>query len=106
MACERCAKDEPVGPSGWCKTCDLDFDVWSRRYATDILWASLSGTVVIAIVALALPILGAPTILALSGVFAGFGTLVGTYRWNRNRRRRQFLAGAAVPRAYLPEPRR
>jgi len=35
----------------------------------------------------------------------GWGTMLAAYRWNAKRRRRQFLAGVALPRAYLPAPR-
>ncbi|MBX3156709.1 MAG: hypothetical protein KF773_11955 [Deltaproteobacteria bacterium] len=104
--CARCAEAERAPRSDWCAACDGAFDVWSRRYATDILWACLGGGVIVCGVALGLPLLGVNFLVAVSGVFAGFGTLYGGYRWNRQRRRRQFLEGAAVPRAYLPEGRR
>ena len=51
---------------------------------------------------LLLPLIGIDWIIAALGVFGGFGTLYGLHRGNRLRRRRQFLAGAAMPRAYLP----
>jgi hypothetical protein len=103
--CIRCAREEPAPRSDWCEACDRAYDVWSRRHATDILWACLGGGIIVSGVALGLPLLGASLLVALGGVFAGFGTLYGGYRWNRQRRRRQFLGGAAMPRAYLPDGR-
>jgi len=103
MACSRCGADEPTNRSGWCATCDRDFDTWSRRHATDILWALLGGGMVVASAAIVLPLLGVTWIVSATGIFAGFGTIIGSYTLIRKRRRRQFLQGAAMPRAYLPE---
>ena len=102
MTCARCAKEAAVGATGWCTDCEQEFDAWSRRYASDILWGVLAAGVLVMFAGVALPLLGAPWLISVTGVFAGFGTIYGLHRWNRNRRRRQFLAGAAMPRAYLP----
>jgi len=102
MPCARCNHDEPLGRSGWCATCERDFDTWSRRHATDILWALLGGGLVVATAAVVLPLLGVTWIVSATGIFAGFGTIVSVYTLTRKRRRKQFLRGAAMPRAYLP----
>lgn len=106
MQCPRCEAEVFDTPKAgaWCPECERDYDTWSRRHAADIVWQCLGGMVVVMTVGVILPALGAPWLLALSGVFAGFGTIVGLNRWNRRRRRGQFLAGAAMPRAYLTEP--
>jgi ABC-type cobalamin transport system permease subunit len=49
-----------------------------------------------------LPILGLPWIVGISAAFGGFVTIAGLQRMTQRRRRRQFLAGTALPRAYLP----
>jgi Flp pilus assembly protein TadB len=96
MTCARCQAE--VGDDRrWCATCELDYDAWSRRYATDIVYSALGGMVVVIIV----PLLGVPWVWATTAILGGSATILGSYRWNRQRRRRQFLAGAAVPRAYL-----
>ena len=100
--CRRCAA-ETESRTQWCADCERDFDTFSRRYATDIIWSSLAGMVVVSSIALGLPLLGTSTLVAVSGVFAGFGTIVGLFRYVRHRRRRAFLLGAAIPRAYLPD---
>ncbi len=102
MTCPRC-NGEIEDEREWCASCELEYDAWSRRYAADIVWCSLGGTGVVLTVGLLVPALGVSWLFALSGVFLGFGTLLGTYRLNRRRRRGQFLRGAAIPRAYLPE---
>jgi hypothetical protein len=89
----------------WCAACESSYDLWSRRHAADILWACAGGGLIVSGIAVGLPLLGVHLLVSIAGVFAGFGTLYGGYRWNRQRRRRQFLAGAAVPRAYLPDGR-
>src|SRR3569623_884152 len=104
MPCERCNAqvDEPLSRAGWCSTCEKAYDTWVRRHASDIIWSVMGGGVVIAAVGLALPLLGLSRIVA----FAGGGAIFGLqYRISR-RRRRQFLGGAAMPRAYLPFPPR
>ena len=102
MTCSRCAKPtDEDRPGRWCATCERDYDTWSRRHASDIIYAALSGTGVVMLTALGIPLLGAPIVVALGSIFLGFGTIFGVHRWNAKRRRMQFLAGAAVPRAYL-----
>jgi hypothetical protein len=107
MACPRCEAATPetteVPETRWCAACERAYDTWSRRHATDIIWSLLAGMVIVTTTAIALPLLGLDWVLAATGVFTGFGTLYGLTRLNRRRRRRQFLAGAAMPRAYLPE---
>lgn len=88
----------------WCRDCELLYDTWVRRHATDIMWQALIGTVVIAAVGLGLPLLGVGPWIEGVGAFAGFGTLFGLSRMTRRRRRRQFLQ-APLPRAYLPRPK-
>lgn len=102
MQCARCHA-EIDDPRRWCAICERDYDIWSRRHAGDIVWSALGGMVVMLTAGMLVPALGAPWLFALSGVFAGFGTILGIHRFNRQRRRRQFLGGAAVPRAYLPD---
>lgn len=101
MACPRCkaATDD----DRWCAECERAYDTWSRRHAGDIIWSLLAGTLIVSSTAVLLPMLGVDWIIAATGVFTGFGTLVGVHRLNRRRRRRQFLAGADMPRAYLPD---
>jgi hypothetical protein len=57
--------------------------------------------VVVLAIAIGIPLLGAPGLVALAGVFAGFGTLCGVYRWIGRRRRAEFLVAGSMPRAYL-----
>jgi hypothetical protein len=116
MACPRCGDPDaeperasPDGPFGlatggrrWCAACERAYDAWSRRHASDIVWEALAGTVVVVFAGMGLPLLGVPWLVAASGVFAGFGALVGLHRLNRRRRRRQYLQVGEVPRAYLP----
>lgn len=101
--CPRCKTASP--DDRWCVECERAYDTWSRRHASDIIWSLLAGMVIVSTTAIALPLLGLDWIIAATGVFTGFGTLYGLHRVNRRRRRRQFLAGAAMPRAYLPEPK-
>ena len=103
MACERCGRD--AKPGTWCAECERAYDTWVRRHAADIVWAVLGGGVVLAAVGMILPLLGADWIVAASAAFAGWGTIFGLHRLNARRRRRQFLAGDALPRAYLPAPK-
>ena len=103
MACARCGDPDPdAAPPRWCKACELAYDGWSRRYAADIVWSTLPAMAIVAFAGMGLPLLGASWLLAATGVFAGFGTLVGLHRLHRRRRRRQFLEIGEVPRAYLP----
>lgn len=101
MSCTRCNADGASGPRGWCRDCELQYDTWIRRHASDIVWPLLAGTVMLCGFALGLPLLGAGYIVATTGVFAGLGTLFGLHRLNARRRRKQFQL-ASLPRAYLP----
>lgn len=100
MACPRC--DAASTDDRWCVECEHAYDTWSRRHASDIIWSLMAGTAIVSTTAIALPLLGLDWVVAALGVFTGFGTLYGLHRVNRRRRRRQFLRGAAMPRAYLP----
>jgi hypothetical protein len=105
-ACPRCGSTEsPVKRGAWCTECELAYDTWSRRNAADIVWVVLTGGVVLAAIGVLLPLLGFEWIVAAGAAFGSWGTILALYRWNARRRRRQFLAGEALPRAYLPEPR-
>jgi hypothetical protein len=101
MACARCKADAATGREGWCSDCERAYDTWLRPYATDIVVPVLAGMVVITTIALVLPFLGAGSLIAYGGVFAGFATLFGMFRLRRRRRRQQFLT-TSLPRAYLP----
>jgi DNA-binding helix-hairpin-helix protein with protein kinase domain len=103
MACKRCGTDIDDATK-WCTDCERAYDTWSRRHASDIIWSLLAGGLIVSTTAVVLPMLGVDWIIAATGVFTGFGTLVGVHRMTRRRRRRQFLAGAAMPRAYLADP--
>jgi hypothetical protein len=104
MICARCHGPLAVDAKrGWCRACEHGYDVWSRQHASDVAVAALAGTVVMATAGMGLPLLGAPWLSATAGVLAGFGTLVGMHRASTRRRRRQYLRGGGVPRAYLPE---
>jgi hypothetical protein len=102
MACARCGNPDEGDDRRWCAACEAAYDGWSRRYAADIVWAALTGTVVVVFAGMGLPLLGVSWLAAVTGVFAGFGAFLGLHRLNGRRRRRQFLAGGPVPRAYLP----
>ena len=99
--CPRCTVEHEAR-TRWCPSCERDFDAYARDYATDIVWSALSGMLVVMGIGLGVPLLGVSTLVALGGVFAGFGTIVGVFRYVRHRRRRAFLRGAVLPRAYLP----
>jgi hypothetical protein len=102
MVCTRCGNDIDDATK-WCAECERAYDTWSRRHAADIIWALLAGGLIVSGTAVLLPMLGVDWVIAAAGVFTGFGTLYGLTRLNRRRRRRQFLAGAAMPRAYLTD---
>jgi hypothetical protein len=102
MACPRCGAPAPDTGRRWCAACELAYDAWSRRYASDVVWEALAGTVVVAFAGMGLPLLGVSWLAAASGVFAGFGAFIGLHRLNTRRRRRQYLRGGEMPRAYLP----
>ena len=101
MPCERCGNPGP--PGRWCAECETLFDRWVRRYATDILWATLSGGFVLA-AGMLLPLFGVGVGwgMAAAAAIAGWTTLLSSYRLFQRKRRRQFLAGTPLPRAYLP----
>lgn len=88
----------------WCTECEQLYDLWVRRYATDIVWQALVGTVIISAIGVGLPLLGVGKLVAAAGAFAGFGAVFGLSRVTRRRRRQQFLQ-APLPRAYLPAPK-
>jgi len=104
MACPRCQAETELVKSGWCRPCELAFDAWVRRHATDIIWSAMAGGVVLSVVGIGLPLLGGGVLSAAFAAFCGFGTILGSYRLGQRRRRRQFLRGA-LPRAYLPAPK-
>jgi hypothetical protein len=88
----------------WCRDCELLYDTWVRRHATDIIWQAMVGTCVIAMIGVGLPLLGVGPLIAAVGAFAGFGTVFALARLTRRRRRQQFLQ-APLPRAYLTPPK-
>ena len=102
MACPRCGDPTPDTGRRWCASCELSYDAWSRRYASDVVWEALAGTVVVAFAGMGLPLLGVSWLAAATGVFAGFGAFIGLHRLNTRRRRRQYLRAGEMPRAYLP----
>jgi hypothetical protein len=105
MACPRCATEADLVKTGWCRACENAYDSWVRRHAADIIWVVMGGGVVIAVLGLGLPWLGVGSIVGGAAAFAGFGTIWSLQRLNDRRRRRQFLRGIALPRAYLPAPK-
>jgi hypothetical protein len=100
MACPRCQAETD---GAWCVDCERAYDTWVRRHASDIIWASLAGTVIVTTIAIGLPLLGMHWMYAATSIFAGWGTIAGMYYASRRRRRRQFLRGGDLPRAYLPD---
>jgi hypothetical protein len=106
MSCVRCQADEPLSKAGWCSACEKAYDTWVRQHATDIIWSVMGGGIVLGAVGIGLPLLGLSSIVAFAAAFTGFATIFGLHRLATHRRRHQFLAGAAVPRAYLPSPQR
>ena len=103
ITCTRCNSTE-VTPSGWCGACEASYDAWSRRHASDILFAAFGGAAVIMTVGVALPLLGVGWLVAASGAVTAGVTILGIHRLARRRRRRQFLV-AGIPKAYLPPPK-
>jgi hypothetical protein len=117
MACERCGDPDfdlgrapdggplaiVAGARRWCAACERDYDGWSRRYASDVVWEVLSGTAVVVFAGMGLPLLGVSWLVAATGIFAGFGAFIGLHRLNARRRRRQYLGAPQMPRAYLPD---
>jgi hypothetical protein len=100
MSCPRCAATDDLGATGWCRTCESNYDTWSRQHAADILWQTGSGAGVAMIVGLGGLLLGASPVVAIFGVLAGASTFLGLRRWGLRHRRRQYLA-TSVPRATL-----
>ena len=105
MACPRCGDDKRLVATGWCDACEQAYDAWVRRHATDIVWAVFGGGFIIALLGLGLPLLGLGSLVGATAAFAGTGTICVLYRASQRRRRKQFLRGVALPRAYLPAPR-
>jgi hypothetical protein len=105
MACARCGAEVETRRGKWCPPCELAYDGWVRRYAADIVWVVMGGGFVLGAIGMVLPMLGVDWLVAASAAFAGWGTIFGLHRANQRRRRRQFLAGATLPRAYLPSPK-
>src|SRR5688572_24422753 len=116
MTCQRCGDesdrlDEQRGrlvyaedtrlATPWCRECETQYFEWVRQYAADIIWQTGVGAIVAMLIGLGLPLLGLPPIIGIAGVLVGLGTFIGLRQWSKQRRRRQFLAGA-LPRAYLP----
>ncbi len=104
MRCRRCGK-ENQRKGRFCAECELQYDTWSRQYASDIMWVVLGGGVVLATSVMLLPFLGFEWFVAAAGALAGWGTILVSSRLNAKRRRNQFLRGATLPRAYLPAPK-
>jgi hypothetical protein len=105
MACVRCQANVGVNRAGWCADCERAYDTWVRRHASDIIWSVMGGGVVLGVIGVGLPLLGMSSAVAFAAAFTGLGTVVALQRAVGRRRRRQFLAGRAIPRAYLPAPR-
>jgi hypothetical protein len=107
MTCRRCGAElaSTTRRGLWCPECERAYDTWVRRHASDIVWIVLIGGFVLAFVGMLLPVLGVPWLVAASAAFLGWGTILGGARLNSRRRRRQFLDGVALPRAYLPAPK-
>jgi hypothetical protein len=102
MGCIRCKEDLVLDKHGFCPECAVEYDGWIRQYASDIVPPVIIAMLIVLGFGLGIPLLGASTLMSLAGVFTGFGTLVGLFRLNRRKRRRQFLSTSALPRAYLP----
>jgi hypothetical protein len=105
MTCERCGTEAEIRRGRWCPECERAYDTWIRRHATDIIWVVLGGGLVLAATGILLPLLGIEAVAAGLGALAGWGTILVAHKLNAKRRRRQFLAGDALPRAYLPAPK-
>jgi len=105
MACARCQADVDTQRGAWCAECETAYDTWVRRHAADIVWAVMGGGIVLAGVGMLLPLFGVEWIVSASAAFFGWGTIFAIYRATKRRRRKQFLAGASLPRAYLPAPK-
>jgi hypothetical protein len=106
MPCVRCQADASLNKAGWCADCEQAYDTWVRRHATDIIWSVMGGGVLLGAIGIGLPLLGISSAVAFAAAFVGLGAAMALQRAAGRRRRRQFLAGGAMPRAYLPAPRR
>lgn len=102
MACVRCHDDATLDRHGLCAPCARDYDGWIRQYASDIVPPAIVAMAIVLGVGVLIPFLGASPLVALAGVFSGFGTMVAMFQLNRRKRRRQFLGTSPLPRAYLP----
>lgn len=105
MPCRRCGSEATTRRGKWCAECERDYDTWVRRHASDIIWVVMTGGFILGACGMILPMLGAGVLGAVIGVVAGWSTIGITYKLNARRRRRQFLSGVALPRAYLPAPK-
>lgn len=102
MGCIRCKQDVALDRHDFCPECAREYDGWIRQYASDIVPPAIAAMVIVLGVGMLVPFLGVSSLIALAGVFTGFGAMVGMFRLHRRRRRRQFLSAASLPRAYLP----
>lgn len=105
MSCARCGSDA-VTKTRFCAECESSYDAWSRQHAADIVWQVFAGGVMVTIMGMLIPLLGAPWVISAFGIVLGFGTFVGARTLSERRRRQQYLARGDVPRAYLPPPAR
>src|SRR3954464_11087314 len=105
MTCSRCGKETATRRGKWCTERERDYDTSVRRHAADIVWVVLGGGVVLGAFGMVFPRIGAGVLGAVCGVLAGWSPVRISYRLNARRRRRQFLSGVALPRAYLPAPK-
>lgn len=103
MRCVRCEAEMPTPGKPWCADCERAYDTWSRQHAADIITPVVTGGALVSLIAMGLPLLGAGVLVAASGIFVGFGAILGMYRLKKRQRRHQFLRGDAMPRAYLPD---
>lgn len=100
MGCPRCAVEDNLLASGWCRDCERAFGVWGRRHATDMVSTVLVGMAIVLAGGMGLPLLGVPWLISGTSIFVSFGAMLGLYQFHDRRRRRQFLE-ARLPRAYL-----
>ena len=95
----RCGRCHAESTRKWCATCEGAFDVWVRRYASDMIVPLVAGSLVVVTFAMGLPLLGVGWLVGGAGAVLGFGMLGAFAQLTRARRRRQFLD--AMPRAAL-----
>ena len=60
MACPRCAVEDNLLASGWCRDCERAFGIWGRRHATDMVSTVLVGMAIVLAGGMGLPLLGIP----------------------------------------------